>query len=264
MWMQVFVASGFTVMGEAFPKGWGDSALRAANPSGFYESVLRDGIYFATNPHPATGRYFEPQDAERYVCKVFIPGVVRTERAYLEYVVANIRPWREYEASVARLWALEDEAREEQAPGAPAPYRIPGALEWWLENYALIRDIFVRDYPACIFTYDQVLADPEKHVGAVLDDLGVEQREAALSAIEPRNRTIKQPESDSVDPAIAQVFDDLYAAVDRGEEITDALMNKLADTHAKLLPQLQDVKRALLAWMLAEGLSPPGLLPNVP
>ena len=54
MWMQILRAAGFPIFGDAFPCGW-DGALKPANPGGFFESKLRDGIYFATNQDPATG-----------------------------------------------------------------------------------------------------------------------------------------------------------------------------------------------------------------
>ena len=59
MWMQVLRAAGFPVVGEAFPGHW-DKTLADANPHGFYESPLRRGIFYATNPNPRTGEYLYP------------------------------------------------------------------------------------------------------------------------------------------------------------------------------------------------------------
>ena len=73
MWMQVLHAAGVPILGKAFPRNWAKT-LREANPEGFYESLLRNGIYFRTNPHPQTGKYFEPPHVEGYAVKVFIPG----------------------------------------------------------------------------------------------------------------------------------------------------------------------------------------------
>ena len=140
MWMQAFVAANVEVIGQAFPKRWGDGALREANPDGFYESIYRDGVFFGTNPHPDTGEYVRPEATRDRVVKVFVPGVVRTELGFIGGVVANVRRWRDYEASVARLWALEDRQRATESPDEPAPPRLPGALEWWAENFSLLRD----------------------------------------------------------------------------------------------------------------------------
>ncbi|MFY0539002.1 hypothetical protein [Nannocystis pusilla] len=118
MWMQVLRAAGFPVLGEAFPRGFTET-LHQANPAGFYESILRHGIYFRTNPHPVTGEYFLPEHVEGYVVKVFVPGVIRSERAYITHLIANVREWREYEASILRLYALEREGMA--AAGQPVP-----------------------------------------------------------------------------------------------------------------------------------------------
>ena len=56
MWMQVLQAAGLPILGKAFPRNWGTGPLRDANPDGFYETLLRNGIYFATNPHPPLER----------------------------------------------------------------------------------------------------------------------------------------------------------------------------------------------------------------
>ena len=77
MWMQVLAAAGFPTLGEAFPRDWGRT-IREANPEGFFESPLRNGIYYATNPSPRTGAYLAPEATRRTVVKVFVPGLVKT------------------------------------------------------------------------------------------------------------------------------------------------------------------------------------------
>ena len=64
MWMQVLQAAGLPILGKAFPRNWGTGPLRDANPDGFYETLLRNGIYYATNPHPRTGKYFLPEQVD--------------------------------------------------------------------------------------------------------------------------------------------------------------------------------------------------------
>ena len=257
MWMQVFDAAGLPIVGERFPRDWGDSALGRANKDGFYESILRDGIYFATNPNPNTGKYFRPQDCEGYVVKVFIPGVLRSEASFIEGVVANVRAWRDYEASVDRLWALDDEARKASAPDRPAPPRFPAAMEWWVENFSLLRDIHRREYPALLQTYDQVLADPATYVRRALEDIGAGDIDKALAAVKPESRTQHASTSDSVEPEVARVFDDLYDAVAGEREIDDVLVRHLEDNHQRLLPRLQQlrVEMARKAW--EAGIRPP-------
>lgn len=243
MWMQILIAAGFPPFGEAFPRNWGD-ALREANPDGFFESILREGVYWRTNPHPKTGEYFFPEQVERHVVKVFIPGLQRTDRAYIGRVVATMRPWREYVASLDRLHAMEDEGRRAAGHDGPPPRRVAPALEWWQENFNLVRDIVTRRYPVHVQSYDGLLEDPEKVVGETLRWLGHGDAAAGIAAVRPANRTQRAPEVDGeLDPALVEVFDTLYDTVHRGRPITAALVAKLNETQAGLVPRLREQHR---------------------
>jgi hypothetical protein len=182
-----------------------------------------------------------PEHVDGYAVKVFVPGVIRSERAYITHLLANVREWREYEASLERLYALEAQSREaRRAAGGEVdePFNFPPAYEWWMENFALVRDISLRRYPARLQTYDQVLGDPEATIGGVLRWIGRGDVEAAVAAVKPGNRTQTRPSSDSVPPALAQVFDDLYAGVAAGNGISGALLRTLNETNQQLLPEL--------------------------
>lgn len=259
LWMHLLVAAGLPYIGDRFPEGWGE-LLRDANPDGFYETMLRNGVYYRTNPHPQTGKYFLPEHVDGYAVKVFVPGVIRSERAYIEQLVANVREWREYEASINRLYAMEAKGREEQrAKGmeVPEPFNFPPAYEWWMENFALVRDISLRRYPARLQTYDQVLTDPADVIGRVLGWIGRGDVEAAVAAVKPKNRTQVRPESTSVAPQLARVFDDLYAAIYEGKGIANTLLRTLNDTNQALLPELAklqtDVARSQMMRQAKSG-----------
>src|ERR1700689_1547774 len=105
MWMQILIAAGIPHCGSAFPKDW-EVTLKDANKEGFYESLLRTGIYYATNPPPRTGAYFFPEQVERHCVKVFIPGLVRSDRAYIGKVIASVREWRGEAAPGLRPYAI--------------------------------------------------------------------------------------------------------------------------------------------------------------
>jgi len=238
MWMQVLAAARLPIIGEAFPGDWSET-LRAANPHGFYESLLRHGVYYRTNPHPVTGEFVLPEQVRGHAVKVFIPGVIRTDRVYLDRVLVTVRPWREYEASILRLYALEDRQRE-LAGGGEAPARIPPALEWWDENFALIRDIAARGYACHVQSYDGVLAEPRRVVTAVLAWLGQGgDVEAAIRAVRPETRTQRAPDSSSVHAEHAAVFDELYAAVERGAGLDGGLIARMNRVHLALAPEIQ-------------------------
>lgn len=245
MWMQVLRAAGIPVLGEAFPRNWDKVPLRDANPDGFYESILREGIYFATNPHPVTGKYFLPEHVQGYAVKVFVPGVIRSERAYISHLIATFRPWREYTASIERLYALEDQGRRELAD---PPIRFPPALEWWMENFALVRDITLRKLPCRLQTYDDVLERPVEVITAALEWAGCGDIERAIAAVKPDNRTqIDSPDSNEIEPRFARVFDDLYAAIKQREGLSGALLETLNQTNRALLPRLAELQREVMA-----------------
>jgi hypothetical protein len=46
---------------------------------------------------------------------------------------------------------------------------MPPALEWWDENYALVRDLAVRGYACHVQAYDAVLADPARVVPRIVE-----------------------------------------------------------------------------------------------
>jgi hypothetical protein len=255
LWMQVLLAAGHPAFGEAFPRRWGET-LRDANPEGFYESILREGIYWRTNPHPRTGDYFFPEQVERHVVKVFIPGLVRTDRAFIGSVIATMRSWREYVTSLERLYAMEDVAREKEGRPGPPPRRMPPALEWWQHNFMLLRDIVTRRYRVHVQSYDGLLADPAAVVRETLAWLGgVSEADvaAAVAAVKPERRTQLAPRSAAsdpgVEPAIATVFDELYDAVDRRRPLTPAFIAHLNETHRQLAPRLEEHRRAIVRDM---------------
>ncbi len=134
MWMQILKAAELPVLGNAFPKNWGRS-IRAANQEGFYESELCSGIYYATNPNPKTGLYLAPEATRRAAVKVFVPGLVRSDLAFIDRVIATMRSVREYGPSIARLYRMEHEhklsvAREqgEDESSVPVIEHVPAEL----------------------------------------------------------------------------------------------------------------------------------------
>jgi len=247
LWMQILIAAGIPYFGEAFPRDW-ETTLKEANKEGFYESMLRAGIYYATNPHPKTGAYFFPEQVEGHCVKVFIPGLVRTDRAFIGRVIASVREWREYEASLQRLYAMEDAERAKTSPGDPtAPERMPPALEWWAENFALVRDISIRRYPVHAQSYDGLLRDPERVIRETIDWLGRGDATRALTAPKPQHRNFQRPESDSVPAEVASVFDELYDAIDKRRELPQSFLLELNETNERLAPMLEESQKRVMA-----------------
>lgn len=242
MWMQVFAAAGFAPLGPAFPAGWGER-LREANPAGFFESHFRTGVHAGTNPHPKTGKFYSVDELRGRAVKVFVPGVLKTDTTYIDHLVANIREWREYCGSLQRMYAMEEAARE---PGSEPLPHLPAALEWWSENYALIRDVQMRRYPARLYSYDHVVREPQVCVRDVLAWMGSGDVEAALGAVKPKHRTQRAGErggelaldTKHVDADDIATFDALYEAVDSRAGFSAGLIADMRATDKRLQPKI--------------------------
>jgi len=239
LWMQILAGAGLPVIGDAFPAEWGES-IRDANPHGFYESRLRQGIFYATNPDPKTGAFLFPKKHRLHVVKVFVPGLVRTDYAFLDRVIASVRDWRDYGPSLFRLYTLEDAHLAKKGPKALAHAdshrsKLPPHVEWFMENYELIRDFSARRFPLRLHSYERLLQEPERIVDSVLEWIGGGDREGALAVVDRSARTQSDsPTPEGVDPAHVEVFDLLYQTLHDEEPLTEALVGRLNDLHKDL------------------------------
>jgi hypothetical protein len=244
LWMQILIAAGLRPFGEAFPGQWAKT-LKEANPEGFFESNLRHGIYFGTNPDPRTGHYVFPEQVEHHAVKVFIPGLVRTDRAYIGKVVATLRSVREYVPSIQRLWSMEGESAQERVRPDPL-------LEWWSENYALLKDIALRRYPVHVETFGRLHQDPERVVTETLAWLGRGDPRDAIALVQAKHRHFDgepAPLGLDVEPRLLTLFDDLYDTIHERRELTPDFVQRLNDAHIELKPRLdaehERIRRAL-------------------
>lgn len=267
MWMQILEAAGFDCIGEAFPSDWRET-IGEANPGGFYESMLRHGVYYRTNPNPETGEYVHPEQVAKHVVKIFIPGLVRSDLSYLQRVLATVRPWRDYARSVQRMQAMEQEARGHDAP---IP-QLPPAMEWWESNFKLVGDLAMRGYPCHVQAYEEVLARPRETIGAVLEwiGLGGDVDAAAARVLEAgkakaTSHAVQDADDDEalaggIAPEHLRVFDQFYGAVRDGEGLSSGLIAEMNRVYEALMPALHDAKvtvmRDMEAWLahhVAEG-----------
>jgi hypothetical protein len=249
MWMQTLRRAGFGVLGEAFPGTWNET-IREANPEGFYESSLRRGIYYATNPNPVTGRYIRPEEVRGVAVKVFVPGLVRSDLAFVERVIACVRDYRAYPASLERLYAMEDEKRRaregDSFERAPA---LPPLLEWWADNFSLIADQIMRGYPAFFVTYENVLRDPHGIIREALAWLGVRDEariEAACATVKPALNTQDRDKLPPVDlpAAHAEIFEGLYTRIRDRKPFEPDFLEALNALDAEIGPGIDEMRAA--------------------
>jgi hypothetical protein len=246
MWMQILKEGGYPIFGSAYSAVWEES-IREANPQGFWESTFRQGVFYATNPHPRTGEYLPVEAVKRHGVKVFIPGVVRTEYAYIDHVIATMRPWREYVASINRLYALEDEwlAQRPEPEKALEKARksrgaFPPEVEWWFEWYELIRDMSTRRYPFHWLTYERVLHEPEREIRRVFRWLKGGDLAAAVASVKPSSKTQRDtptPGDCPLDAFCIEVMDELYDLCNRDLPMTQPFAERLNKVQTILVEQ---------------------------
>ncbi len=260
LWMQILAQAGFPVIGDAFPAHW-DATLRARNPRGFYESQLVEGVYHATNPHPESGAFLHPVATRMHAVKVFVPGLLRSDWAFLHRVIGTIRPWR-----------VVAHSRAAMPHGMRATVDVSPALTWWLENYALVRDILVRGYPAHVVSYERLLQDPDREVREALawvtqgTDIAI-NAEAAVAAVDPALSRSMPDENvaHDLDPRHVAVMDALYDHIHFGRAMTPAFVTELNTVDAELRPVAEAAREAVVADMVSRiaALSPTALSPSV-
>ncbi len=249
MWMQLLKAAGFPPIGDAFPRNWGKT-IHDANPGGFWESELRLGINYQTNPDPKSGTYLFPNQTRRNAVKVFIPGLIRSDVAFIDRVVATVRPWRQYVRSLNRLYAMESKARQAAAKGSitkPLPPVVMSPIvEWWVENFSLISDIVTRRYPFYMVAYDSVLEAPDATLRSVFEWLGEGDVEAAIREVQPALRTQNEVSDDEtsldyldLEPGVIEVFDSLYELVREQRPLDQSFVDLLNQTNRALDDRIQ-------------------------
>jgi hypothetical protein len=249
MWMHALVAAGLPCIGDRFPAGWGE-LLRDANPDGFFESELLAGINYRTNPHPLTGAYLSPQQTRQHAVKVFIPGLVRTDVAFIDACVATVRPWRDYVVSTRRVRAMAGESEASL---------LPPALEWWCNNYALLRDLAIRGYRVHVVSYDGFLRDPARVAAEVLAWLGCGDADRAAAVVRPELRTATErapsTDADLGGDILARhlaVFDELYEAIDGEQPLSSSFVDRLNRTDTELRPMVRELQAHVDADTVAD------------
>lgn len=251
LWMQVMIAAGFPYVGKPYMANWEDT-IKAANKNGFYESTLRKGIYFATNPDPQSGTYMKPADVQKHVVKVFIPGLIKTDLAYIGRVIGTIRPWREYVHSIRRLHTLEDdhfktipENDDKLSPATRARLKrspIHPALEWWNENFALIHNFAIRGFAFNLVSYSRLLESPEEIIPPVLKWCGGGKIREAVAIVNKTLQTQKQPVVDDIElpKKIIETFDTFHNYFYEQKPLSGNFLNHLNQIDAELQPLISE------------------------
>ena len=186
---------------------------------------------------------------------MFIPGLIKTDRAFIGSVIATVRPWRQYVRSVSRLYAMErqaqEAARKDPSKARPPQVLMSPIIEWWVENFSLISDIVTRRYPFYMVAYESVLESPEETLRDVFRWLGDGDVEAAVREVEPALRTQDEEVGDEgsideldLEPDVTEVFDALYDLVLKQQPLEQAFVDRLNQANERLSERIdEDIKR---------------------
>lgn len=266
MWMQILAAAGLPVIGDRFPLDW-EAALGPANPYGFFESTLRDGIHFGTNPDPRSGVYLHPDETRMHAVKVFPEGLVRSDLAFFDRVLVTVRPWHEYARSLQRLLDLENKVRGWKPEDRPPT--LCGASSWWDNHFSLVRDVAMRRYRVHFQALREVLERPDEVVprvlawicdeGPMLESLDVQ---AAIDAVQPargKPSTDAPPSDPGLPPEAFETFDALCRAIEAGNGLDEPLLQRMNALHEVMGPRIAKRQREALEWLeqrAADGVAP--------
>lgn len=229
MWMQALGAAGLPLVGERFPLDW--ERYADANPRGYFESTLVEGIHPYSSTDPVTGVRLDPEQTRHVVVKVLLRGLPVSQLAFLEAVLVTVRHWRAYAGSLQRAAAIfgQDPAKE-----GLDPYR-----KWWIDHWTVLEDARMRGYRCRFVTYEDALERPEQLVPDVLRWLQVPcDPEAAGAAIAPELCTRSSPAGvPEPPPAWASAFNELYERIQKGELRDDAFLARMRAFHRELASQ---------------------------
>ena len=115
------------------------------------------------------------------------------------------------------------------------------ALEWWHDNYSLLRDALIRRYPLHMVSYEAMLAEPDAVVSETLSWLGGGDVQAATAVVKAELRTQRAPQLQpgplaGLDDAQLDLCDELYACVHERRPLDAALIDRLNAVQDQLEP----------------------------
>jgi len=240
--MQILEKGGFQILGEKFPAHW-QNRIEKANPKGFYESTLVQGINYHTNPDPRSGSWIPPQKVTNFGVKIFADGLIKTDYAYITKVIFTIRKWQDCEASQKRMDEINGDHSElaDADPNRQRAARLPAGFSWWKANFSLLRDMQTRRCPVAAFSYAALLENPERIISAAFEWLGSGDVSAAVSAVDQSLQTQKETALPAVEHDYGEVFGELYDTLCTQQHIAPAFFQRLVETDRKITQEINAI-----------------------
>ncbi len=225
-WVDVLRGAGVPILGEALPEGWSESTRADVRPA-YFAALREQGVYYKTNPDPFTQGYLEAAESAPFATAMKTEAVLRTERAYLDRVVAAMPHFRSVAAGGGELESV---------------------LLWWSDHFLLLRDAATRRYPLRLVSDEALARDPETTARSVLSFLGVEPTDEAFARARaaPPSVALDEPPEIELPDTILDVFEELHRRVDRDEGFDRSFLEHLYAVNEALTPHVLHLKVASL------------------
>jgi hypothetical protein len=124
------------------------------------------------------------------------------------------------------------------------------ALEWWRENYDLIRNFATRRFAFNLVSYQKLLSAPAEVIPPVIKWCGGGDAEKAIAVVKPKLNTQKETivEDSPLSAEQEELFDELHDYFYRQDPLTASFIQKLNTLDEELAPmiksnRIKDAKR---------------------
>ena len=197
-----------------------------------------------------------PHKTEKDIVKVFVPGLIQTDYAFIHRVVGTIRPWNEFSSSMERLLEMEFNSHlseDNSDLNSDLLVRVRSIINrpslhwahiWWTDNFDLIHDALLKKYPINIVSYGRLLREPDVLIPSILNwchsplpsDINLYKRklsidmEKAIATVDTSLQTQASPQIDDHDlpVEIINVFDNFYDCFNHNNsEISPSIVKDL-------------------------------------
>jgi hypothetical protein len=225
-WVDVLRGAGVPVLGESLPAEWSEGVRADVHPS-YFSTLTEQGVYYKTNPDPFSQAYLDAASSAPFAIGMKVVAVLRTERAYLDHVVASMPHFRTRTAGAGDLESV---------------------LMWWNDNFLLLRDAATRRYPLRLVTDEALARDPEGATRSTLAFLGVEPTEAAIAQARrcPPPVAVESAVDLEMPVTVLDVFEALHRRVDNEEGFDRTFIEHLYAVNEALTPHVLRLQVATL------------------
>ena len=118
-------------------------------------------------------------------------------------------------------------------------------LEWWRENYDMIRNFATRRFAFNLVSYQKLLSAPAEIIPPVIKWCGGGDVEKAIAVVKPKLNTQKETivEDSPLTPEQETVFDELHDYFYRQDPLQASFIQKLNEMDQELSKLIKDTRK---------------------